>query len=63
MIAAKRERATVEMLDGRVYFSYDNWHTVWQETPFGAGKCHRIVDKQEADLVRFIAVAQSSAGP
>ena len=50
----------VEMADGRVYVSDDNWVTVRKRGP----QRDRIVnDKQEADMVRFIAVAQSSAGP
>lgn len=57
----KPKRETVEMADHRVYFSDDNWQTVWQER--GLGRSHRMVlDKDEADRVRFIAVAQSSAG-
>lgn len=55
------KRQTVEMADHRVYFSTDNWKTVWQER--GLGRSHRkVLDKDEADRVRFIAVAQSSAG-
>jgi hypothetical protein len=54
---------TVEMVDGRVYFSTDNWATVYR---LWRGNSHRwriVTDKQEADLARFLAVAQSSAGP
>lgn len=54
---SKREK--VEMADGRVYFTEDNWQTVWR---MRRGTSHRIVtDKEEADLVRYIAIAQSSA--
>lgn len=60
----KHPRETVEMLDGRKYFSDDNWQTIWQARGMPNGSSHRkILDKQEADLVRFLAVAQSSAGP
>jgi hypothetical protein len=50
----------VEMVDGRVYSTDDNWVTVFV-TPAG-GKRRRITGKA-ADLARFLAVAQSSAGP
>jgi hypothetical protein len=60
--APKRE--TVEMLDGRVYFTVDNWKTIWQSRGDANGRSHRkVLDKGEADLVRFIAIAQSSGGP
>ncbi|MER9336037.1 hypothetical protein NKJ06_18940 [Mesorhizobium sp. M0293] len=54
------KREYVEMLDGRVYYSDDNWQTVYL-IPVG-GRGHRITGK-EADLARFLAVSQSSAGP
>lgn len=59
---------TIEMVDGRVYSSDDNWQTIWLRKPTKwkpghMGPCHKIIDKEEADLIRFIAVAQSSAGP
>ena len=57
------KRETVEMLDGRVYYSDDNWQTVYKVNISGMGGSRRITSKKEADLVRFIAVAQSSAGP
>lgn len=57
----KPKREVLEMLDGRVFFSTDNWQTVWQSR--GLGRSHRCVtDKQEADYVRFLVVAQSSGG-
>ena len=49
-----RKRESIEMVDGRVFISDDNWQTIW---------VRKITDKQEADLVRFLAVCQSSAGP
>ena len=56
MARAKRDK--VEMVDGRVYFSDDNWQTVWRQR---RGTSHRIVtDKEEADFARFLAVSQSS---
>lgn len=61
-MSAATKRDTVEMVDGRVYFSTDSWATVWQSR--GLGRSHRkVLDKAEADLVRFIAVSQSSASP
>ncbi|RUX95935.1 MULTISPECIES: hypothetical protein [unclassified Mesorhizobium] len=51
----KPERKKVEMLDGRVYFSDDNWQTVWQFRGHSNGRSHRMVlDKQEADQVRLL---------
>lgn len=66
MKPAKHE--TIEMIDGRVYLSDDNWQTIWLRKPtkWKPGHwspCQKITDKEEADLVRFLAVAQSSAGP
>lgn len=60
--APKSKRETVEMVDGRVYYSDDNWHTVYKAALGGLGG-GRVVTGKEADLARFIAVAQSSAGP
>lgn len=54
------KRETVEMVDGRVFYSDDNWQTVYLIRPSGKTK---LLTGKEADLVRFIAVAQSSAGP
>jgi hypothetical protein len=57
----KPKREKVELIDHRVFFSTDNWKTIWQER--GLGRSHRkVLDKEEADMVRFIAIAQSSAG-
>jgi len=59
---------SIEMVDGRVFISDDNWQTIWvrKQTKWKPGHwspCRKITDKQEADLVRFLAVCQSSAGP
>lgn len=55
------KRQQVEMLDGRVFFSHDNWETVWRKT--SPTHQRRVTDKEEADMVRFIAICQASAGP
>lgn len=61
---SKRGREFLEMLDGRVFFSDDNWKTVWQARGHKNGKSHRkLIDKHEADRVRLLVVHQSSAGP
>ena len=49
---------TVEMVDGRVYYSTDSWATVYVVAP--GGKARRITGRA-ADLARFLAVSQSSA--
>ena len=49
----KLPRKTIHMVDGRVYFTDDNWITVWL---MKRGTSHRMVlNKQEADNVRFLA--------
>lgn len=54
----KPQRQKIEMLDGRKYFSDDNWLTIWQFRGMPNGSSHRkVLDKQEADMVRFIVVA------
>jgi len=53
-------RERVEMVDGRVYFTYDHWTTVFVKSP--SGKV-RVLTGKDADLARFLAVAQSSGGP
>jgi hypothetical protein len=55
MIPRGAER--VEMVDGRVYYSLDNWTTVFLVKP--SGKPRRISGK-DADLARFLAISQSS---
>lgn len=51
---------TVEMLDGRRYLSMNNWEDVFKMV---GGKRKLVTDQEEADRVRFIAIAQSSGGP
>jgi len=53
----KPKRETLDMLDGRKFFSDDNWKTIWQARGMPNGSSHRkIIDKQEADKIRFLAV-------
>lgn len=59
---AKASRETVEMVDGRIYYSDDNWETVWKKRLGGLGGGRPAIGK-EADLARFLAVSQSSASP
>jgi len=56
--ATSARRETVEMLDGRVYYSDDNWKTVYLIPVEGEP---RRITGRAADLARFLAVAQSSA--
>lgn len=58
--AKPTKREYVEMVDGRVYYSDNNWATVYL-IPVG-GRGHQITGR-DADLARFLAVAQSSGGP
>lgn len=51
------KRDTIEMVDGRVYASDDNWETA-TVTPRG-GQPRRL-SGQALDLARFLAVSQSS---
>lgn len=48
---------TVEMVDGRLFWSLDRWATIYEITRSGRG---RQVPVEKADLVRFLAVSQSS---
>jgi hypothetical protein len=50
----------VVMLDGRVFWTRDDWATVYLSKP-GQTRSMKVVDKEEADLARFLAVAQASA--
>ena len=52
------EAETVQTVDGRIFWSRDNWATVYL---IQRGKQRKLGGK-EADLARFLAVAQSSAG-
>jgi len=47
---------TVEMVDGRIYYSTDKWHTVYLVKP--DGKARKLSGK-EADLARFLAISKS----
>lgn len=49
----------VEMVDGRVYSTTDGWETVYVSQR--GGKKRKVTDKDEADLARYLAIAQSSA--
>jgi hypothetical protein len=44
---------TVEMTDGRVYYSTDNWHTIYVVKP--GGKPRKLTGKQ-ASHARLLAV-------
>ena len=62
----KPRRDAVEMVDGRLYWSDDNWQTVWKRRAGhwadGFAKTpSRKVTGREADLARFLAITQSSA--
>lgn len=59
--ARAREGDLLEMLDGRVFWSDDNWQTIWAQSR--DGKRWKRVPEDAVDLVRFIAVSQSSGGP
>jgi len=64
MQRSKPKRETLEMLDGRKFFSDDNWATIWQARGMPNGSSHRkIINKKEADKIRFLVIAQSSGGP
>jgi hypothetical protein len=58
----KPAREFVELVEGRrVYFSDDHWVTVWETR--GLGSSHRkVLDKAEADRIRYIAVIQHGGG-
>jgi hypothetical protein len=47
-----KQRQEVEMVDGRVYFSDDNWATIWLRR---RGKTRRVTG-HEANLARFLAI-------
>ena len=47
---------TVEMVDGRIYYSTDGWHTVYLVKD---GKARKLTGKQ-ADLARFLAIKQDN---
>lgn len=55
------KRETLEMLDGRVFYSEDNWQTIFQVQEKGQAP-RPIRSKGEADKIRYLVVAQGSAG-
>lgn len=57
--APPKKFETLHMVDGRIYMTPDNWETVYIKR----GRMRLVTDKEEADTVRFIAIAQSSGGP
>jgi hypothetical protein len=60
MVVTSSGKDEVEMIDGRVYWTDDNWTTVNLKLANGKSK---VITGQDADLARFLAIAQSSAGP
>lgn len=55
----KRPRETLEMVDGRRYFSDDNWQTIYQSRGMPNGSSHRkIIRKAEADQIRYLVMVQ-----
>ena len=51
---------TIELIDHTVYWSRDNWQTIFEIRP-GADRSRKLPVSQ-ANLVRFLAIAQASAG-
>lgn len=45
------------MLGGRVFYSDDNWLTIW-EFRGSDKKPRRVRNQEEADQIRFLVVAQ-----
>jgi hypothetical protein len=64
MTQTKRE--VVELVDGRVYYSDDNWEHVWRREQIEtANSCHvtdYLITGEEADFARFLAVTQAGPG-
>jgi hypothetical protein len=63
----KGEIELVELVTGVVYFSADNWETVWRQKPTSyrpgqRGKARLVTDKEEADRARFLAIMQAGPG-
>lgn len=52
-------RETIETVDGRVYFSDDNWATVWKR--YGQHS-REVTLKAEADLARSLAIYKYGGG-
>jgi len=63
-------REKVELLGGAIYWSDDDWATIWRHYRRPAGRYgvrhedvpQRVTDKHEADRVRYIAVVQYGGG-
>lgn len=58
MIPAKAER--IDMLDRRVFWSTDNWTTVFVQKP--DDETSRRLTGRAADRARFLAIAQAHGG-
>jgi len=58
----KREREEVELVNGTVYFSDDNWQTVFRQWRSNRHRWRIVTDKQEADRARFLAIMQAGGG-
>lgn len=56
--ARAREEDLIEMLDGRTFWTDDNWMTAWARSR--DGRRWRRVPEAAMGLVRFLAVSQSS---
>lgn len=56
------KRDEVETIDGRVYFSDDNWQTVWKahRTIGRTTEPRRVTDRQECDFARFLAICKEN---
>jgi hypothetical protein len=59
-MSSKRE--TLEMVDGRVYYSDDNWATIYRARLGGLGGGIEITSKKEADKIRYLVLCQHSLG-
>lgn len=53
-------RQEIEMIDHRVFFTNDNWETIYERKP--GGKARRLTG-EKAHFARFIALCAWSAGP
>lgn len=45
----------IEMVDGRVYVSPDNWLTIYRITP--SGRRRKVTDPQEIGIVRILVAS------
>lgn len=55
----KPERETVELVTGDVFYSDDNWVTVWRRDPHGQV---RAVGPTRADHIRYLALVKYGGG-